>query len=343
MIIKSLSRRSGAVGNIVKYVFKNIAELDEHLSPVERALALSLKKNGLSFTPKDLELEASATIEQTLYNATKDMTQEESLNYLFNDFDTNKIALNIEQSIESPYVFTHNLRSHTLEGYIEEFKENNSSRMHKRKDQSVGHLVFSWSGLDRQNINESKVHDMLNKYVELRGDTNLYVGTIHKSTEHVHAHLIISSTQLNGLSSRISKQRFQEIKLEMQEYQKTHYPELSNSLPEHKRINDKGREEAVYQNIKNERAPLKKQLLALLEQNNTLSKDELFQVLEQEQFIPYERRGEITGLQHESGYKFRFSRLGYDLDKVQEVDKQLIELRNLREVNSKGERELDDD
>lgn len=184
---------------------------------------------------------------------------------------------------------------------------------------------------------------MLNKYVELRGYTNLYVGTIHQSTDHIHADLVVSSTQQNGFSSRISKQHFQDIKLELQQYQNEMYPELSNSLPEHKNVGQSIKSEVVWKNLRNERSPLKKQLLNLLEQNNTLSKDELFKVLEEERFIPYERRGKVTGLQHESGCKFRFSRLGYNIDKEQEIDQGLTELRDLRGEKGRGELELGDE
>lgn len=144
-----MSRRSSAVAGVVKYIFKGITDLDENLTPMQSALARSLQRAGVVFTQRDIELETKTTIEKSLDEAIKGMPEEESLDYLLHQFNTDDIAKDLEQGVVSPYVFTHNLISQTLEGYIEEFKENDSIRIYKRKDQSVGHVVLSWSGIDR--------------------------------------------------------------------------------------------------------------------------------------------------------------------------------------------------
>lgn len=136
----------------------------------------------------------------------------------------------------SPFIITHNVRSKSVDGYIQEFKENLLRRTFKRSDQTIiHHTILSWSHKDAPHINDNLLRDIATQFIKLRGENNLFVGTKHVDRKHTHLHIAVSGNQINGRSSRLSKQTFTELKLSLDAYQKQHYPELANSLPEHGR------------------------------------------------------------------------------------------------------------
>jgi hypothetical protein len=195
------------------------------------------------------------------------------------------------------------------------------------------------------------LRDISREFIRLRGENNLYVGTKHVDREHVHLHIAMSGTQLNGLSSRISRQQFAELKIALDGYQKEKYPELVHSLPRHGR--SKERAKAITDPVidrQNGRVSQKENLLKSLEAgyNKSKSVNDLLATLKEQGYEPYYRAGRLTGVRSED-YKFRFTTLGYDQDKIARLDtarlkeeKELAELRDIRERQSR-EREQDDD
>lgn len=151
------------------------------------------------------------------------------INYIF------RYILNDEkQPVESPFIIRHNVRSHDIQGYIREFKENAGHRTHTRKNQvAIHHTILSWSNKDRDHLTPEKINKMARQYMSLRGLNNLYVGTIHTDRDHIHLHLAMSATELSGKTSRISKSEFANLKLSLDTYQRELFPELEHSLPDH--------------------------------------------------------------------------------------------------------------
>lgn len=141
-----------------------------------------------------------------------------------------------DQQSNSPFIITHNIRNKSVEGYIQEFKDNLLNRTYKRADQTIiHHTILSWSHKDAPQITDSMLRDIGAQFIKLRGENNLFVGTKHVDRQHTHIHFAVSGNQLNGRSSRLSKQAFTELKLTLDAYQKHRYPELVNSLPLHGR------------------------------------------------------------------------------------------------------------
>ncbi len=123
-----------------------------------------------------------------------------------------------------------------MPSFIKAFKENESGRVYKRSDATaINHVILSRSGSDRQYVTESMMKDIAKKFIEIRGENNLYAGTAHYDRDHTHLHLVVCGSQLNGKSSRISQDEFENLKVTLDAYQREKYPELSNSLPEHGR------------------------------------------------------------------------------------------------------------
>ena len=236
---------------------------------------------------------------------------------------------------QSQLVIRHNIHSRSIPGYIKEFERNEALRIHKRKDSvQVYHTILSFSNKDKEHVNEKVLTDMARKYIELRGTNNLYVITSHHDHDHIHLHCAQSGTQLNGISSRVSRNEFAKIKLELDRYQKEKYPELVNSLPRHgkaKQVKDI----EVEKNIKrNERSKDKNSLMQVLETayNKSTSREQFFTHLESLGHTPYYRAGTFAGLKYDGHRKFRINRLGYDEMKLMQLDERAKEEKQLKEI-----------
>lgn len=188
----------------------------------------------------------------------------------------------------------------------------------------------------------------MRQYVSLRGENSLYVGAVHRDREHIHMHVVMSGVQyLTGKSNRISRQQFQEVKVAMQEYQMTKYPELKNSLPEHNKArNLSNREQASEKNINAERTSDKNTLLELLETtySNSNSVEHFLNQISLLGHKPYYRNGRLQGIKYNNERKFRFKPLGYDTEKLEglnrkakEEERSLDEIANLRSRGLKRE------
>lgn len=160
-----------------------------------------------------------------LKNLTRRSNTGQLVNYLFKQEKDNKPKL----------ILKHNLRSRSTKGWTKELDKNFELRLNRRKDSiRLHHTIISFSNKDKKQINQELLKDITKKYIELRGKDNIYLASSHHDKEHIHLHIVMSSTKLiTGESNRISRQEFKDLKLALDQYQKERYPELLNSLPAH--------------------------------------------------------------------------------------------------------------
>lgn len=248
------------------------------------------------------------------------------------------------------FVIMHNIRSRSIEGFIKEFKQNESHRIHKRSNQTVlNHFIISFSPDDSKHIDDKKLKAIAKKFIQLRGESNLYVGSKHLDKSHIHLHIAGSGTQINGLSSRISKKQLADLKLELDAYQKEQFPELLHSLPQHglsMKQNDPL--QCVQSMGQNKRHTQRRGVLKALEDtySKSASLDEFLSELKVLGHEPYYRAGKLTGIKYEGQRKFRLAKLGFELEKLEQLntikDKQSIELEALQQLRSRlKEKDLD--
>lgn len=236
----------------------------------------------------------------------------------------------------SIFAIKQNLRGTTIESWIKEFHENEAFRLHRRKDNvELFHTIISFSGKDRHLITPEKLKDIAQKYISLRGDDSLYLGTAHIDRDHIHLHIVMSGTKYRiGVANRITRENFRDIKLQMDSYQREKYPELKHSLPNH------SRPKISLPLLKITRAPEKELLAYSLNKAFTIAKsvDDLISLLHKEGFDPYYRSGKLTGFVNTSGLKFRLSRLGYDKDKLEQLTNRIKKVQEqnctLQELSS---------
>ncbi|MBK7359032.1 MAG: relaxase/mobilization nuclease domain-containing protein [Saprospiraceae bacterium] len=278
-----------------------------------------------------------------LKNLTRRTGTQQLVNYLFKNEKDNK---------PEP-IIKHNLRSKTVNGWSKEFDRNFDLRTNRRVDNiRLHHTIISFSNKDKKQINPELLKDITKKYIELRGKDNIYLASSHHDKEHIHLHIVMSSTKLiTGESNRISRQEFRDLKLALDGYQKEKYPELVNSLPAHGKSQKLQLSDPELKLQDREGKLSQKQgLLETVETVYSRSKslDNFLSELKSEGYNSYIRGGKVYGVEDESGRHYRFKTLGIDLSKLEEKDqqaqeeaRQLQELATLRDSKMQ-DRELDD-
>lgn len=150
------------------------------------------------------------------------------MSYLF------KYIHNEEKTSIKPFVVRHNVRGNNVQAYTQEFEANEANRLHKRKNQpSVYHTILSWHKESAKFLDDRKLRILVKEFIQQRGNLNKYVVSKHIDREHIHLHVAVSATNILGKSSRISKHAFEQLKINMDRFQKEKFPELSHSLPQH--------------------------------------------------------------------------------------------------------------
>lgn len=246
---------------------------------------------------------------------------------------------------EKPFIIRHNLRSRSIGEYLKEFEELEQLREHRYANSvSIYHHILSFSSKDTEHISDNLLRDIAAKFIELRGQDNLYIGTKHTDKDHIHLHLAMSAVDLAGRSARISKKDFEQLKLDLDTYQREHYPELKHSLPEHRRKSREVTRAAIIENIQSQRQSEKASLFQLLDKAYTRSKslDQFLEQLTTQGCTPYYRAGTLTGITTESGRKYRFKGLGYDNEKLEQLsilEKQEQELQALHALRHQPTRD----
>jgi len=342
VIIKTISRKSN-VDQLIRYVLT-----DEKLAPIKEPAKRPLYIPGVKLTKEDMKHLESEKIDAKLLAEFKAFkgSMKEFIEYCMPKNSTPKTQNKIE-----PIVIKNNIRARSVNGYIREFGENEKFRQNLRKDSVLAfHTILSFSQLDSKHLNEKVLKDIAQKYISLRAEQSLVVGAVHRDKDHTHIHLIQSGVQFcTGVSNRISRQQFQELKVAMQEYQIQKYPQLVHSVPEHgKSKNGKTKESGSEKNIKSERSLDKNILHVLLETTygKSTSKEHFLAQLQEQGHVPYFRNGRFQGIKFEGVRKFRINRFGYDEKKLLELDvkkekeeKSLQEIRQIRNIQVK---ELDE-
>lgn len=277
----------------------------------------------------------------------KNLTRRSNIGQLVN------YILKPEKDEKSEPILKHNLRSRSATGWTKEFESNDSLRLYKRSDNiKLNHTILSFSNKDIEHISKDLLKDISKKFIELRGNDNLYLASSHHDKDHIHLHILMSSTKyMTGESNRISKKEFHELKMALDDYQKEKYPELIYSLPNHGKLTKVQSQDISYPFKDSIRTLSQKQQISETIKEvygKTNSSKEFLSQLKFEGLEPYYRGGSVYGVE-DQGRHFRFKTLGFDVNKLDELDKkpskeeiELQELSDLRESKNL-EKEVEDE
>jgi hypothetical protein len=232
-----------------------------------------------------------------------------------------------------PLVIRHNIRCKKIDTITKEIEQNNTLRSTQRKNNvQAYHSIISFGVGDNKKINNTVLKDIAKKYIALNGKDKQYVITSHIEKDHIHLHAIIGGTKYRtSEASRITKKEFRELKIKLQEYQLEKYPELEHSTVAH------GGNSKDKQYSKDIRATKQNTLLSHLgiAYNTAISKDDFINQMKQLGHEPYYRNGKLTGLKYEGiGAKFRLSKLGYDAQKLEHLEQDKNEAKELEALGS---------
>lgn len=230
-------------------------------------------------------------------------------------------------------VYTQNLRSDSVDGYIREFIENEAFRRTRRKDSiSLYHEIISFNSIEKRHIfTQGVIEDLAHEYMRLRGDKAVILAYPHFDQSHIHLHFCVSALQYRtGISAGLSKQKLQELKLAFQHYHKEHYPELTKSEPQHGRG-------GAYLTHGQWHAKRSDEIAHIIQQcfDMATTQNDFLASLRDAGLHHYERNGIPTGIAYK-GAKFRFSRLlgERELDSLpidrSEEERALAEIRVIR-------------
>ncbi len=322
MVVKSISRKSN-VGGLVKYILR----ADTPVKHAERPSFQALYVPGVPFTKLDLRYLHAEGVDKAIDNEIKVK------------FGGNIQAFIVDQITKQPFVLTtHNLKSRDMLGIIKEFERTEQNRIHKRADQNIAtHEILSFKKNDTSKLTPAILKDLAQEYIKLRGPTTQALAVLHSDKSHMHIHICMSSTRLDGMANRISKHDFAvEVKEKFQEYQKNKYPFLESVVQHGRGKNENGLEKNKKTNEREKDKQLLQHVLAEAI-SKTRSIDELKTILQEHNHEIYFRNGTAQGVKFEGDRKFRFSNLGIDLSSLLEKeakkakeDKELTELRNIR-------------
>lgn len=222
-----------------------------------------------------------------------------------------------DRSAADVFSIRHNLESFDLDGIIAEFDHNNHFRKERKNGIALRHHIMSFAPESTPYLDQAKLHDLAQKYLELREEKGLVFVKPHLAESHIHLHFIISGNELNSQkSTRRSKRDFLEIHQTLEQYQQAHYPELSDSLvkiiPPRSHLQQLSRlQELVTQAFGQARHQL-----------------DFLQRLESRALRPYYHKEQLRGILDTNGQKHRFRKFGIDLKQLPAADQSPLETQN---------------
>ncbi len=340
MIVKTISiKTSAAVGNAVRYI------LAEHkVTPAREPKPTDWRHVPVHLSKSDIDHLMAERSDAILL---AEMRKHPDLNiqaFVQQYILGGKNDLN--ERLSKPVIITNGLRSSSVPGYIKEFQENEKLRQHARKDSiKAYHHIVSFSKLDNQHVTEKMLRDIAQKYISLRGPDCLFLAAVHTDRDHSHLHLIQSGVKVGtGLSARISKQEFLEIKRTLQEFQKDKYRETVRSIVDHGKSRQQKSKNMEAKNVKtHERQEGERTLTSILKMAyaTSSSKAEFLDQLRQLGHEPYERNGRIAGIRYNGDDKYRLTRFGLDDKALNDLDLKVDEKKELQSLRSGREQPLD--
>jgi hypothetical protein len=239
------------------------------------------------------------------------------------------------------FAITHHLKGNTINQWEKQLKENEALRKRRRKGNVIlTHEIISFHKDDAKNISLDKLENIAREYIHRRNINGMFVAVPHFDKEHYHIHICASGVEYrSGKSLRMSKAEFQKLKKDIQDYQLEHYPELSKSVVAHEKKDKTRLTEKEYQyKLRTGRATEKELVIGMLKTcyKAAQSKNDFYKKLEEVGLKTYNRSGKTTGVIF-GKTKFRFNRLGFTQERMEDLNKSFKRGRELTVARERKE------
>lgn len=271
-----------------------------------------------------------------------------------NQEETEKSAL-----FDKNFRIYHNIIGNTKEDAIQAFKENYQHKKKRKNGISIHHEILSFHKDD--SVTQRAIEDLSQKYINIRAKNAVVYGAVHTDKKHIHCHLIISANEVGSSKSiRLNNRDFKGIRVELEEYQQRHYPELHKSLVYLGREQKRSREKEETNSRDQKYTELQKRLETEAKNKNTRKKvtdkekvyvylyqaqqrakslDEFYQLIEKQGLSVYERKNKKIGVTLK-GRNYRFT-TALGKEKWQNYLKETERMKRLQTVRKqKNEKEL---
>ncbi|MDB5227417.1 MAG: hypothetical protein JWN78_1610 [Bacteroidota bacterium] len=234
-----------------------------------------------------------------------------------------------QEKKQNDFLLLQNITGTKIQDYTKTIMLNEKNRVHPRKNSVlVYHDILSIHQLDSKHLTQKKLKAIAKKYLRLRNAHALSVAVPHYDKQSIHIHFAISGIDQSGISTRVSKSRFHEIKMELQNA----FPELEHSQVMH----GKGQtrvSEKEYQIRKRGVVTEKEQINATVKELYLYSdsQNSFFAKLKKQGYKLYERKGNVAGIIGKR--KIRFRTLGIDLQYLRNKELYVSEFGKVRDTS----------
>lgn len=242
-----------------------------------------------------------------------------------------------------PIISKQFLRSYDKAKWVSQIKENDNARVYNHKNRTVlRHEIIAFGKQDNRYLAREVLKDFIQFYFKHRSPQSMQLAGVHYE-ESVHIHFIIAAVDVNGNSTRISRDGFKDFKIQLQRYQIQKYPELSHSVVDFnktKRLRLKITEKEKQMNRNRVIVSDKRKLSMLVSKlaSQSISLEELAEKLKQHNLKPYYRYGLLAGIWATEKTKLRLTTLGVGKQHLKELtleQKRLNSLKKVRDRKSK--------
>ena len=221
-----------------------------------------------------------------------------------------------------PVLFKQHLRGNTPQEWAREYVLNEMKRKRKNKRaRGLYHVILSIHPKDSKWVTSEMLENFVRHFISLRCPNSLVVATAHRE-EHIHLHLVVSGVQYGNYESiHIDRSTFSDILQKMEMYQELEYPQLEFSkVPFGK--NSLGKD-AEYQMRSKGIVPEKHLAVAYAKAayETAESLGDFLECLKENGFEPYNRNGQVVGIQGKR--KYRFSTIGVLIDRFKTMGQEI--------------------
>ena len=239
-----------------------------------------------------------------------------------------QLLLYINAPAETGPAIFHNLQHQVddLEGVESEFRANSRLLAPRKNGNYLYHEILSLGVDDAPLVTPELLEDITRTYLTLRAPQALAYAKAHLESANPHVHLMISAnTAGSSKRLRLSRQQFQRVKRQLEQYQREHYPHLTHSLVfdqprssrRPKRIQQRRAESERARRLKHEGKPARSRKEALqstiLTELTTASSGQEFSQQLQTHGLRLSRRGRHIAVQEmPNGKRYRLRTLGLE-------------------------------
>ncbi len=246
----------------------------------------------------------------------------------------------IKDAKGNPFLIRHNVISKQATGIIKEFENNEANRRFQRKGKNYCyHDIIAFTAADTQKLTSEILEDLARTYIHLRNENSLAIAAIHDDKSHQHIHIMLSGVEAEtGKAIRVSKKEYQAIKEKLQEYQIEKYPELV-SIVNHAHSLERNQTDKEFQVKAREGISRKEEIKQILANayEQSYSSKEFYEKITENGLTTYERGGQM-GIEDNRNY--RLSTLGYDQERLNELEQRFYRIEELESLREQNDREI---